>query len=54
MCIRDSRQAISLGIGSIMNARRSLLLATGADKAEAIRAAVYGDINPRTCLLYTS
>ena len=37
-----------LGIGSIMNARRILLLATGADKAEAIRAAVYGDINPRT------
>ena len=33
------RQAISLGIGSIMNARRILLLATGADKAEAIRAA---------------
>lgn len=42
------RQAISLGIGSIMNARRILLLATGADKAEAIRNAVYGDINPRT------
>ena len=42
------RQAISLGIGSIMNARRILLLATGADKAEAIRAAVYGDINPKT------
>ena len=42
------RQAISLGIGSIMNARRVLLLATGADKAEAIRAAVYGDINPKT------
>ena len=34
------RQAISLGIGSIMNARRILLLATGADKAEAIRAQV--------------
>ncbi len=42
------RQAISLGVGSIMNARKVLLLATGADKAEAIRNAVYGDINPQT------
>ncbi|MCI6377571.1 MAG: glucosamine-6-phosphate deaminase [Clostridiales bacterium] len=42
------RQAISLGIGSIMNARRVLLLATGADKAEAIRASVKGDVNPQT------
>lgn len=41
------RQAISLGIGSIINARKILLLATGADKAEAIRASVYGDINPQ-------
>ena len=44
----EGKDVISLGIGSIMNARRILLLATGADKAEAIRAAVYGDINPRT------
>ena len=42
------RQAISLGIGSIMNARRVLLLATGADKAEAIRASIKGDVNPQT------
>ena len=33
------RQAISLGVGSIMNARQVLLLATGEDKAEAIRKA---------------
>ena len=42
------RQAISLGIGSIMNARRVLLLATGADKAEAIHEAIRQDINPGT------
>ncbi|MDD3334692.1 MAG: glucosamine-6-phosphate deaminase [Eubacteriales bacterium] len=42
------RQAISLGIGSIMNARKVLLLATGEDKAQAIRDAIYGDINPKT------
>lgn len=42
------RQAISLGVGSIMNARQVLLLATGEDKAEAIRKAICEDINPRT------
>lgn len=41
------RQAISLGIGNIMRARKVLLLATGADKAEAIHCAIHGDINPR-------
>lgn len=41
------RQAISLGIGSIMKARRILLLATGADKVEAIRNSVCGDPNPQ-------
>lgn len=41
------RQAISLGIGSIMNARRILLLATGANKAQAIYDSVKGDVNPQ-------
>lgn len=41
------RQAISLGIGSIVNARRILLLATGVDKALAIHDSVLGDIDPR-------
>jgi len=41
------RQAVSLGIGSIMNAKQILLIATGADKAEAIRNSVYGDIDPQ-------
>jgi len=41
------RQAISLGIGSIMNARKVILLATGADKAQAIHDSVLGDVNPQ-------
>lgn len=41
------RQAVSLGVGSILNARRILLLATGEDKAQAIRDTVYGEITPR-------
>ncbi len=40
------RQAISLGIGGIMNARRIILLATGQGKASAVRDAVKGDITP--------
>ena len=40
------RQAVSLGIGSIMNARCVLLIATGVDKAKALRDAVYGEIDP--------
>ena len=40
------RRAISMGVGSIMRARRILLIATGADKAEAIRALVEGPITP--------
>lgn len=40
------RQAVSLGIGSIMNTRKIVLIATGADKANAIRAALHDDITP--------
>ena len=39
-------QAVSLGIGSIMKAKTILLLATGEDKAEAVRAMVQDEINP--------
>lgn len=42
------RQAISLGIGTIMNAKRVLLIATGADKAEAIYKTIHEDICPDT------
>ncbi len=41
------RRAVSLGIGSIMNARQILLIATGESKARAVREAVYGDVTPR-------
>lgn len=41
------KSAISLGIGSIMKAKTVLLIATGADKAEAVRASVEGDMNPQ-------
>jgi len=41
------RKAISLGIGSIMNAKQVLLVATGADKADAVAKSVKGDVNPQ-------
>ena len=41
------RSAVSLGIGSIMQARQVLLLATGEDKAEAVRRAIEGDVSPQ-------
>ncbi|MBQ2953405.1 MAG: glucosamine-6-phosphate deaminase [Clostridia bacterium] len=40
------RYAVSLGIGSIMQARQVLLIATGEDKAEAVRQALEGDVSP--------
>ena len=41
------RSAVSLGIGSIMQARQVLLIATGEDKAEAVRMALEGDVSPQ-------
>ena len=41
------RRAISMGVGTIMRARRTLLIATGADKAEAVRGMVNGEVTPR-------
>ena len=41
------RQAVSLGVGSIMNARRVVLIASGADKAQAVRRAIREDVNPQ-------
>ncbi|MGE5653245.1 MAG: glucosamine-6-phosphate deaminase [Bacillota bacterium] len=38
-------RAISMGISTIMDARRILLLASGADKAEIIAAALYGSVS---------
>ena len=42
------REAVSLGVGSIMNADNVLLIATGGDKAEAVRKAIREDIDPET------
>lgn len=40
------RQAITMGIGAIMSARRVLVAVSGADKAEAVRKAFCGPITP--------
>ena len=41
------REAMSMGIGTIFRARHIVLLASGAEKAEAVRDAVKGAITPR-------
>lgn len=41
------RKAISMGVGTIMRARKTLLIATGSDKAEAIRTMVKGPVSPK-------
>lgn len=38
--------AITMGIGSIMRARKIILIATGDSKAEAIKATVEGEVTP--------
>ena len=40
------RQALTMGIGTIMSAKRILLIASGADKAEALYNAFCGPIDP--------
>ena len=40
------RQALTMGIGCIMAARRVLLIASGGDKAEAVYQAFCGPITP--------
>jgi len=40
------KSAISMGIKTIISARRILLLASGSEKAEAIRGAVMGAVTP--------
>ena len=41
------RQALTMGIGCIMAARRVLLVANGAGKADAMYAAICGDVDPK-------
>ena len=40
------RQAYTMGIGTIMKARKILLIANGEEKAEAVAKAVYGPVTP--------
>ncbi len=40
------RQALTMGIGYIMDARRVLVVASGEDKAEAVYKAFFGPITP--------
>lgn len=41
------RQAYTMGIGTIMRAKKILLLASGEDKAEALRRALNGPVTPQ-------
>ncbi len=41
------RQALSMGIGTIMDAYKILLVATGRNKAEAVRDMIQGNIDPQ-------
>lgn len=40
------KQALTMGIGTIMKARKILIVASGADKADAVRRAFAGPITP--------
>ena len=40
------RQAYTMGIGTIMRARKILVVASGEDKAEIVAKAFYGDVTP--------
>lgn len=41
------RQAYTMGIGSIMSARRILIVVAGEDKAEIVRKAFFGPVTPQ-------
>lgn len=41
------RQAYTMGVQTIMLARRILLIASGKDKAEVVRAAAFGPVTPQ-------
>ena len=41
------RQAVSMGIGNIMAAKCVVLVATGENKAKAVRDTIRGPITPR-------
>ena len=41
------KEAITMGIGTIMNSKRIIMLASGANKAEAIKETVLGNVRPQ-------
>jgi len=41
------RKAMTMGIGSIMKAREIMIIATGAAKAQAVKAMISGEIDPQ-------
>lgn len=41
------RQALTMGVGNIMQAKRILIVVSGADKANAVKAAFFGPITPQ-------
>ncbi|MBQ2902761.1 MAG: glucosamine-6-phosphate deaminase [Clostridia bacterium] len=41
------RYAMTMGIGSIMKARKIVLIATGASKAEAVKGMIKGEVTPQ-------
>ncbi|MDR2036060.1 MAG: glucosamine-6-phosphate deaminase [Coriobacteriales bacterium] len=47
-CAEDvPKKAMTMGIGSIMKARSIVLIATGAGKAEAVKAMIKGEVDPQ-------
>ena len=40
------KQAVSMGIGTIMKAKKILLIASGEDKADAVAQAFFGPVTP--------
>ena len=44
------RQAYTMGIKTIMQARKVLMVANGANKAEIIKKAFFGPVTPRSLL----
>ena len=44
---KNSRSSLcTMGVGTIMNARKVLLIASGADKAEIIKKSFFGPVTP--------
>ena len=44
---KEMEQAYTMGIQTIMQAKKVLLIASGEDKAEAVKAAFFGPVTPK-------